>query len=194
MDQIQVGAGKAKIDVPEELYPFPIYESYRFDEMGNSGSLYARAIVIDNGETRFLFVGSDVSDAPGEALRERIHSEFFIPLSNMYVTATHNHSAPHGGGRPGGGLSRDPQKASKEAAYREVYENGILEAVAQAFEHLRNARYGFGEGKSYVNVHRDLLMEDGFWTQGQNFAGPSDKTLAALKFVDEEGKLIRRSG
>ena len=190
MSHICVGAGKACIDVPENLYPFPIYENFSFDTMGDSGSLYARAIVIDNGETRFLFVGTDVSDAPGEELRERIQNEFFIPKENMYVTATHNHSAPHGGGRKGGGLSRSPEKAEKEAAYGAVYEAGILQAVEAAVSSLRRARYGFGEGKSYVNTHRDILMEDGFWTQGQNYAGPSDKTLAALKFVDEDGRLI----
>ncbi|MCD7819585.1 MAG: neutral/alkaline non-lysosomal ceramidase N-terminal domain-containing protein, partial [Lachnospiraceae bacterium] len=190
MSQIQVGAGKAKIDVPKDLFPFPIYEGFRFDEMGDAGSLYARAIVIDNGVTRFLFIGSDVTNAPGEDLRQRIQEEFFIPVGNMFVTATHNHSAPYGGGSPGGGMLRNPEKASKEAAYRVVYEKGIFEAIKQALKNLRNARYGFGEGKSYINVHRDLLMEDGYWTQGQNFAGPSDKTLAALKFVDEEGNLI----
>ncbi len=190
MKQIRVGTGKAKIDVPEELYPFPIYENFSFDGMGTAGSLYARAIVVDNGEDRFLFVGTDVADAPGLEMRQKIEKACSIPVDHMYVTATHNHSAPHGGGRNDGGVNKNPEKKEKEAAYRGVYEQGILQAVEQALTSLRPALYGYGEGKSYVNVNRNARTPDGYWTQGQNFAGPSDKTLAALKFTDEKGQLI----
>ncbi len=190
MGKLQAGTGKACIDVPEELYPFPIYENYFFEAMGDSGSLYARALLIDNGTDRFLFVSTDVADAPGESVRRHISEKYEIPLDHMYVTATHNHSAPHGGGRLGGGPNPDPLKTEKELAYRSVYEAGILDAVGQAVSSLRPACYGYGEGTSQVNVNRDQLLEDGYWTQGQNFTGPSDKTLAAMKFVDEEGRLI----
>ena len=190
MYEIRVGCGKRTINVPEELYPFPIYANYSFDEMGDSGDLHARALVIDNGQTYFLFVGTDVSDAPGKALREAIEEKYGIPEDHMYVTAAHNHSAPHGGGRKGAGKSLDPTRFEKEAAYRAIYEQGILDAVGDAMESRRPARYGFGEGKSYINVNRDLPLEDGYWTQGMNPAGPSDKTLAALKFTDFDGRLI----
>lgn len=190
MYEIKVGAGKSCINVPEELFPFPIYEDFCFDAMGDSGDLFARALVIDNSETKFLFVSTDVSDAPGIETRLKVEERFGIPEGHMYITASHNHSAPHGGGRKGGGLSRNPEKEAKEARYREVYEEGIIKAVEIALLMLRPAKYGFGEGKSYINTHRDMLMEDGFWTQGQNYEGPSDKTLAAMKFVDYEGRLI----
>ncbi len=190
MKRIEVGTGKAKINVPEELYPFPIYENFSFDGMGDAGNLYARAIVLDNGEDRFLFVGTDVADAPGKELRQKIQDTFAIPTDHMYVTATHNHSAPHGGGKNNGGVNKNPEKKEKEGAYRSVYEGGILKAIEEAVNSLRPARYGYGEGESYVNVNRNARTPDGYWTQGQNFAGPSDKTLAALKFEDEEGKLI----
>ena len=192
MYEISVGCGKKNINVPDTLFPFPIYADYWFDEMGESGDLYARALVIDNGQERFLFVGTDVADAPGIGVRRRITEQFGIPEDHMYVTATHNHSAPHGGGRKGGkgGRKSDPVKEAKEAAYAQIYEQGILDAVEEALANLRPARYGYGEGESYINVNRDYPLEDGYWTQGQNLAGPSDKTLAVLKFEDMEGKLI----
>lgn len=190
LNEIKVGVGKSCINVPDELFPFPIYEDFCFETMGDSGDLYARALVIDNGETKFLFVSTDVSDAPGLEMRIKVEEKFHISEDHMYLTASHNHSAPHGGGRKGNGLSRNPEKEVKETKYREVYETGIIKAIESAISTLRPAKYGFGEGKSFVNTHRDLLMEDGFWTQGQNYEGPSDKTLAVLKFSDYEGRLI----
>lgn len=55
---------------------------------------------------------------------------------------------------------------------------------------LRPAKYGYGEGKSYINCNRDKQFEDGFWMQALDPAGFSDKTVAVLKFEDLEGNLI----
>ena len=61
---------------------------------------------------------------------------------------------------------------------------GIHKAVEGAIASLRPARYGFGTGESYINTNRDQLFEDGFWMQGQNYAGFSDKTLAVMKWEE----------
>ncbi len=64
------------------------------------------------------------------------------------------------------------------------------EAVRRALDAMRPAKYGFGETDSFVNVNRDLKTPFGYWVEGKNFAGYSDRTLAVIKFVDLAGKLI----
>ena len=52
------------------------------------------------------------------------------------------------------------------------------------------AKWGYGTGKSYFNVNRDYPNEDGYWSQIDNYDGPSDKTLSVIKFTDDEDRLI----
>jgi neutral ceramidase len=63
--------------------------------------------------------------------------------------------------------------------------------VRQAKAKLEPARIGFGTGFSYLNVNRDVIDPGTrLWTQGPNLNGPSDKTVAVIKFETPEGQPI----
>jgi neutral ceramidase len=50
---------------------------------------------------------------------------------------------------------------------------------------------GFGTGFSYLNVNRDAIdQETHRWTQAPNLNGPSDKTVAVLKFETLSGEPV----
>ena len=67
----------------------------------------------------------------------------------------------------------------------------MLDAVRQAKARLQPARAGFGSGLSYLNVSRDNIdTETHLWTQAPNLNGPSDKTVAVIKFESPEGDPI----
>jgi neutral ceramidase len=67
----------------------------------------------------------------------------------------------------------------------------MLDAVRQAKARLQPARVGYGTGLSYLNVNRDAIdPETRHWTQAPNLDGPSDKTVAVLKFESPDGKPI----
>jgi hypothetical protein len=67
----------------------------------------------------------------------------------------------------------------------------MVEAVRQAKARLQPARVGFGTGFSYLNVNRDAVdPETHHWTQAPNLDGPSDKTVAVLKFEAPTGEPI----
>ena len=73
MYELKAGACEAGINPPEELFPFRKYENSFLE--GCLDELKAKAIVLDNGETRFLILGMDV----GETLNlHSIHT--IIPL------------------------------------------------------------------------------------------------------------------
>ena len=87
----------------------------------------------------------------------------------MLLTATHTHSVP---GPPG------PDYAKK-----------IVDAVRRAQEKLTPARAGYGTGESYINVNRQITdPKTGKWWEGPNREGPSDKTVAVLKFETLSGE------
>jgi neutral ceramidase len=78
-----------------------------------------------------------------------------------------------------------------DAAYAQRIKQGVLEAVRQAYGRRQPARVGFGTGQFHVNVNRDAVHPDTrLWYQGPNLDGPSDKTVAVVKFESLSGKPI----
>ena len=65
--------------------------------LGVLDRLYARAIVLDNGDARAALVTVDaggLSDAIWQAVTRQVEAELGIPSANVLLTATHTHSVP----------------------------------------------------------------------------------------------------
>ncbi len=149
--------------------------------------LYVRAIVLDDGATRAALIGADqggLSEVIWTAASKQIATELNCPVENIVMSATHTHSGWGNGpmpfprpGRPGGRPPADPNAPPPPIVGQ------ILDVVRQAKAKLQPARVGFGTGFSYLNVNRDTIdPETRLWTQAANLSGPSDKTVAVLKF------------
>jgi hypothetical protein len=103
----------------------------------------------------------------------------------MLLAGVHDHGAPSLAGM----YDRNPSPQS--VAYTRKVEDAAVEAVRRARTNLQPARFGFGIGKTYVNINRRAFFpEKGWWWIGYNPDGPSDKTVAVLKFTDLSGKAI----
>lgn len=188
MYELKVGASQVGINPPEELFPFRRYENSFIE--GTIGELHAKALVLDNGETKFLFASLDCGDSFNDKEKQELCDKFGFEKNHILIFSTHNHSAPHWGNHPAARGTHPEDQVRCMVAYEKVVKAGLDKAIGEAMANLRPARYGFGTGESYINTNRDQLFEDGFWMQGQNYQGFSDKTLAVMKFVDEDDKLI----
>ncbi len=132
--------------------------------------IYVRAIVIDNGATSAALVCVDtgaIGDQVWRTVSQRIEKELGIPAQNLMISPTHTHSASGG--------SADQ----------------IFNTIKAAREKLQPARIGYGTGVSYINVQRDIIdpMTHKWW-EGANYDGPSDKTVAVIKFETTNGEPI----
>jgi neutral ceramidase len=154
--------------------------------------LYVRAIVLDNGTTRAALIAADQGGIPEnayEAASKQVAAELNCPVENIVMSATHTHSAWGPGGFPGMRALRPGADAGQQPPPPIVGQ--ILDAVKQAKGNLQPARVGFGTGKSYLNVNRDVVDADShLWTQAPNLDGPSDKTVAVIEFLDASGQPI----
>lgn len=190
MGKLKVGAGKALINLPEHLFPYHRFDTGYLEAKGD-GDLYVRAIAIDNEEKRFLFIAIDGCSSPDQEFKKRLAEKYGLEKDYIFTANTHNHSSPQWGAVTAGAIDTVTEdRTKKRMEYAKTVTAGIWQASDEAFGSLRPARYGFGEGKSYININRDEQFEDGSWMQGQNFTGPSDKTMAVLKFEDLDGNLI----
>ena len=87
------------------------------------------------------------------------------------LTATHTHSVPWVMG--------------------EGFEEKVFTSLRLAKERLQPARLSYGTGVSYININRNIIdPRTGKWWEGPNYDGPSDKTVAVVKFETLNGDPI----
>jgi neutral ceramidase len=160
--------GASKVDVTPSGSELPK------NGFGILDRLYARAIVLDNSAAAAALVTVDaiaIPDPLWQTVSQQIEKGLGIPATHVLLTATHTHS-------PGG--QRGPDYAQK-----------IVEAVRLAKQRLTPGRIGFGAGESYININRQIIdPKTGRWWEGPNREGPSDKTVAVVKFETMTGEPI----
>lgn len=184
--KLLVGAAKADITPSKKLMPIPFFMSINFDSVYNR--LYVRALEIESGDERVLFVTFDTTFIPNPLeMVSYISKVSGLDETHVFTAATHTHSAPLVGGiEPGAKIDKNAEKAVEW--YGEI-KNAVKEAVEKAAKNKQPAKMGFGKGKSYINVNRDYEL-DGKAYLGSNFERESDKTLNLLKFTDMKDKPI----
>ena len=160
--------GAAKVDVT------PTQDELPKNNRGVLDRLYARAIVLESGGTSAALLTVDAGAIPTalwQTVAGEIEKQFGIPTANLLLTATHTHSA-------GGQRGRD-------------YAEKIVQSVRLARQTLTPARVGYGTGVSFINVNRQIIdAQTNRWWEGANREGPSDKTVAVLKFESVAGEPI----
>ncbi|WP_420140108.1 neutral/alkaline non-lysosomal ceramidase N-terminal domain-containing protein [Sphingomonas sp.] len=163
---LKVGAAKVDVTPAEGQLP----KNFR----GVLDHIYARAIVVENGTSRAAMVTVDAGAIPGpiwQQVSARVARELGIPTDRLLLTATHTHSVP---------FVRDAS-----------YPDQIFEAVRKAAAAVQPAQMAYGTGVSYINVNRNIIdPKTHRWWEGPNYDGPSDKTVAVLRFVTPKGDPI----
>ena len=163
---LRVGAAKVDVTPTERELPANGY--------GVLDRLYARAIVLDNGSSTAALITVDAGAIPDpvwQAVTGQVEQELGIRRANVLLTATHTHSAA---------AQRGPDYARR-----------IAESVRLAKQRLAPARLGYGTGVSYINVNRQIVdPKTNRWREGPNYEGPSDKTVAVIKFETANGAPI----
>ena len=187
---LQVGAARVDITpAPDAALPMSGYAGRTQGFQRIHDHIYVRAIVLSDGSSQAALVAWELIGVPNhvwEELSQRIAKELAIPADHLLLAAVHDHSAPS----PAGMYGRTPPSPAT-VAYTTKLENDAFEAVRQAKANLQPAQFGFGTGKAYVNINRrEFFLKNGWWWLGYNPEGPSDKTVAVLKFTDMAGKPI----
>jgi hypothetical protein len=182
-DNGSLRVGAARVDITQSIDPaVPASPKYAHER------LYVRAIVLDNGSARAALIGADqggLFEGAWAAASKQVAAELNCPVENIVMSATHTHSGWGTRGWPG----RPSASSGNEPPLPIVGQ--IVDAVRQAKARLQPALVGFGTGLSYLNVNRDAIdAETHRWTQSPNLNGPSDKTVAVLKFQSPSGEPI----
>lgn len=146
--------------------------------------LHARALVLDDGETKLAIIAmdvvaiggiSDVSDDFLPNLRARIETELGVPGTHVLVNASHTH--------PGGRLlCNDAEQVER-----------TFDAVRRAMQDMVPVTVGVGVGhEDRFTINRTLRMKDGSgWTIRHAHPCPPDEDVAGLNPLDSSIGVLR---
>ena len=129
---------------------WPVFLVGSFSERGAEKAwdpLSARALVLDDGDTRLAIVIVDSCLIPRtlfDEVKQRASRVTGIPANRMLMAATHTHSAP-------ASLDRLFAKASPD--YLRVLKGGIVAAIVQANDNLEPAEIGWAQIDVPEHVH-----------------------------------------
>ena len=181
---VMAGAAKGDITPQKGMLPLPLIAIIHFNRITDPVSV--RALALSDGRQKSLFIVMEqmLLPFPKETLGY-LSKNTGVPEENILLTVTHTHCVP--------ALSYGERKLHKRnrkcKKYYEYIKEKTLQTAKQALSNMVPARYGYGEGMSYVNVNRDVVR-DGKTVIGSNFERPSDKTLRMVRFENMEGALI----
>ncbi len=155
--ELKVGVGKTII-TPDPLLPVSGGIGPGNPSTGKQGELTARALVVQQGETKVAFVQLDLLGFPS-VLCARVHKQVpRIPTDNIIISSTHTHSAPDCYGFPG--LNG---KTSGDLKYMDFVCNQAASAVNQALDKLETAQLkiatGEAKGKIAYNYYAPELYD-----------------------------------
>ena len=120
--------------------------------------LHARALVLDDGQTRLIFVVSDnvgISRDVYDSAKQAIQEKTGIPREHMMMSSTHTHSGASARNSP----SRSPKPLTD---YQRFVASRIADAALMAVRNLEPARIGWGRGEEPTEVfNRRWRMKPG---------------------------------
>jgi hypothetical protein len=156
--------------------------------------LFHRIVALDDGQTQFFLVASDLClFAPGvyDEVTAQLKKEEGIEPIQVWWTVTHTHSAPEVGPH-GLGKVMMPERYTHEpdAEYTAFVEKTMMDGIQQARAKLAPARLAVGTGYSAANINRRARDVDGRISLGLNPDGPTDRQIGLIRLEHPDGSPI----
>lgn len=193
---VPLEVGVAMVDITPTV-GFPLYGYPSKPSTGIKDSLFAKAIVFKQGETRGALVICNLLGIPRDLsriIREKASRETGIPFQNMSISATHTHTSP--------GITESfKEYALCESAGKLTEEdkssyfadliNGITKAIILANNQIVEVEIVSGKGQAPgISFNRRYIMTDGLvrMNPGRNNpdivrpAGPVDPDVSFVLF------------
>jgi hypothetical protein len=155
--EFKVGVGKAII-TPDPLLPVSGGVGPGRPAKAKQGDLTARALVLEQGETKVAIVQLDLLGFPS-VLAQRVHKKVpRIPGDNIIIGSTHTHSAPDCYGFPG-----PNGRPSGNLQFMDFVCNQAAKAINEALDNLQPAQLkvatGEAKGKIAYNYYAPELYD-----------------------------------
>ena len=147
--------------------------------------LYHRVVALDDGQTQFFLVSSDLCEfAPAvyDEFATQLKRETGIAPVQVWWTVTHTHSGPEVG-PPGVDDLVMPERHTHawDKEYTAWVEKALIDAIKEARAKLEPARLVVGTGFSTANINRRARDPEGRISLGLNPDGPADRQIGLIR-------------
>ena len=172
-------AGAAKVEITPPLgTPLNGY----FDRLGRGAlsvhdPVWVRCLYLDDGETRVFLVCADLCVINRELAEAALaKAPNVVPRENIYLTATHTHSAQ-------GGMIEPLLFRSISGRYMPE----VLEATATRFAEAMQAAY---DARRRATIGYGVTMQKSLSTNRRVSGGPIDEQIGVIRVNDSDGNAI----
>jgi hypothetical protein len=180
--------GVAKIDITPPLgMPMRGYASRKDLSNGIWDPLYAKSIVLDDGNKRVSLVVLDLISPPPKEVRERIRqkAEKELQISTILFLAIHTHAGP----------DLKPDLPSKKNPWLPTLEKNIYEVINNAVSSKSPVTVEIGYGSVDISYDRRVVNPNGtvkmLWSNPDRKENtPVDQTVGVTGFKGTDGKWI----
>jgi neutral ceramidase len=189
MSALQAGAARVVITPPigVPLSGYFAAEGRKETARDVHDDLYARAVVLNDGERTIAIVTTDLiglGDEEVAAVRNFVQRDAGIAPEHLIVACTHTHSGPIIHPFP----PSDLVPGQADVYYYHLLPRLIASAVTMAARRQRPARVGAGTGTCFININRREILPDGTVRGlpflGRNPEGVTDREVAVLRVDD----------
>jgi len=156
---------------------------------GNDLELWATVLVVEGG-SRAAIVDVDLcilDDAQAARARSIVADVADMPVENVAVGTTHNHSAPVTLELGGAWIRRNRELV---APYVDSVFDAIGRAAAAAAAAMRPVRVGAATGRSRLGVNRRMTTPNGRTAVGVDPAGVTDTTLTVVRLDADDDRPV----
>ena len=197
----QLKGGTAKVDItPPVGVWLSGYGSRNKPSEGILDPLYAKALVLDDGQQKIAIVSADLLWVPlkmTNEIRQQVQEKLGIPPQNVMICGTHTHFAPK--------IDRvaknwpDVAAAQIDESYVQVLKKKIFDSIMLADKNSRQVSLNVGKGEiSEIIYNRRMKRPDGKVTMTFNLPpaskdltfGPVDPELCLLRVDDPNDGLV----
>ncbi|PQO42314.1 PVC-type heme-binding CxxCH protein [Blastopirellula marina] len=203
--QAELKVGAVALDVTPQSFPVLINGGF-LPRKGEPKDIYARAIVLDDGQKRIAMVVTDSCMLPKDLIdsaKELAAKRTQIKPEHMMISATHTHTAPSSMGALG---------TPADDTYVPYLRIKLAESIIEAEKRLAPAKVGWGsiDANQFTALRRWILRPDqmqvdpfgektvraSMHTAKNNMqnvtgeSGPEDPELAMISFQTLDGKPI----
>jgi hypothetical protein len=181
----QAGVGRVDITPPLTMPHASWGAQVHVFADGIEWPLYATALVLDDGETRVVWLDLDIVVVTPEedaAIRDAAAAVAGIDPSMVLTTLTHNHAGP-----PPSAWNWSKQGQAELDGYFAMLGAYAAGAVRIAMDTLQPAAVNAGSGTSHVAVNRRETAPDGRPVTGANADGPIDPEVLVVRIDTADG-------
>ena len=193
--------GTSKVDITPPIGAWLSgYGSRNKPSEGILDPLYAKALVLDDGQSKIAIVSADLLWVPlgiTNEIRRQVQKKIGIPQENVMICGTHTHFAPK--------IDRiaktwpDAAVAQIDESYVQILKKKIFDSIMLAERDIKQVKLGVGKGEmTEIVYNRRTKKSDGTVAMTFNLPprspdltfGPIDPELCVLRVDDSDGALV----